>query len=143
MEQPRLRQDGLVLYKGKLARVLRLAKKIEIELEGGETLSVRPKDVTPLHPGPVESLQDVQPQAGEVETAWELLAGRTTTLAELAELAYGDYTPATAWAACQSSAWSSMRSRPSSARMASGVSQRMRRPWYMRPTREQRSASSM
>ena len=101
MEQPRLRQDGLVLYKGKLARVLRLAKKIEIELEGGETLSVRPKDVTPLHPGPVESLQDVQPQAGEVETAWELLAGRTTTLAELAELAYGDYTPATAWAAWQ------------------------------------------
>ncbi|MGC9332620.1 MAG: ribonuclease catalytic domain-containing protein, partial [Anaerolineae bacterium] len=101
MEQPELRQDCLVLYKGKLARVQRLTKKVEIELEDGETLSVRPKDVIPLHPGPIESLQEVQPQRGEVETAWELLAGQTTTLAELAELAYGDYTPATAWAAWQ------------------------------------------
>ncbi|MFN2292665.1 MAG: ribonuclease catalytic domain-containing protein [Anaerolineae bacterium] len=101
MGHPRLRRDGLVLYKGKLARVQRLAKKIEIELEGGETLSVRTKDVTPLHPGPVESLQEVQPQVGEVQTAWELLAGRRTTLAELAELAYGAYTPSAAWAAWQ------------------------------------------
>jgi exoribonuclease II len=101
MGQLPLRQDGLVLYKGKLAHVQRLGKKVEIELEGGETLSVRPKDVTPLHPGPVESFQEVQPQQGEVEVAWELLAGETTTLAELAELAYGDYSPATAWAAWQ------------------------------------------
>jgi exoribonuclease II len=101
MEQPELCQDGLVLYKGRLARVQRLAKKVEIELQGGENLSVRPKDITPLHPGPIESLQEVQPQAGEIDTAWELLAGTTTTLAELAELAYGDYTPATAWAAWQ------------------------------------------
>jgi exoribonuclease-2 len=33
--------------------------------------------------------------------AWELLAGETTTLPELAELAYNSYTPATAWATCQ------------------------------------------
>ena len=29
--------------------------------------------------------------------AWELLAGETTTLAELAELAFDDFTPSTAW----------------------------------------------
>jgi len=37
----------------------------------------------------------------EVEIAWELLSGNTTSLVELAELAYGAYTPATAWAAWQ------------------------------------------
>jgi exoribonuclease-2 len=39
--------------------------------------------------------------AGEVQAAWELLAGETTTLPELAELAFGDYTPSTAWAVWQ------------------------------------------
>jgi exoribonuclease-2 len=34
-------------------------------------------------------------------TAWELLAGERTTLAELSDLAYGDFTPATAWALWQ------------------------------------------
>jgi exoribonuclease-2 len=101
MSQAEPRQDSLVLYKTRPARVLRTGKKIEIELEGGETLSVRPKDVTLLHPGPVHSLAELQPQAGEVQTAWELLAGSATSLPELAELAYGDDTPATAWAAWQ------------------------------------------
>jgi exoribonuclease-2 len=44
-------------------------------------------------------LGELQPQTGEVETAWEILAGETVPLADLAELAYGAYTPATAWAA--------------------------------------------
>jgi exoribonuclease-2 len=39
--------------------------------------------------------------AGEVEAACELLDGSQTTLPELAELVYGAYTPATAWAAWQ------------------------------------------
>jgi exoribonuclease-2 len=96
-----VRKDSLVLYKTRPARVVRIGKKLQIELEGGESLNVRPKDVVQLHPGPLHSLEELQPQTGEVETAWELLAGSTTTLAELAELAYGDYTPATAWAAWQ------------------------------------------
>jgi exoribonuclease-2 len=99
MSEAAPRQDSLVLYKTRPARVLRAGRKIEIELEGGEIVSVRPKDVTLLHPGPVHSLAELQPQAGEVQTAWELLAGSTTDLSELAELAYGDDTPATAWAA--------------------------------------------
>jgi len=93
-----VRKDSLVLYKTRPARVTRVGKKLQIELEGGESLSVRLKDVVQLHRGPLHSLDELQPQTGEVETAWELLAGTTTTLAELAELAYGEFTPATAWA---------------------------------------------
>ena len=107
MSERMIHQDSLVLYKARPARVKRAGKKLEIELEGDETLSVRPKDVVLLHPGPVDRAQialfvdDRQMLAGEVETAWELLAGQVTTLAELAELAYGEYTPGSAWAAWQ------------------------------------------
>lgn len=95
------RKDSLVLYKARPARVKRAGKKLELELPGGESLSVRPKDVVLLHPGPLESLGELDSGEGEIGAAWELLAGETTDLAELAELAHGAYTPATAW-----SAWS-------------------------------------
>lgn len=94
-----LREGSLVLYKSRPARVAALAEKIEISLPGGESQRVRPKDVTLLHPGPLRSLADLQPLEGEVDAAWELLAGETTHLAELAELVFGGYTPQTAWAA--------------------------------------------
>lgn len=106
MADATVRRGSLVLYKNRPARAQQVGDKIEIELEG-RTLSVRPKDVTLLHPGPLESLTALlappseEVPTGEIEIAWELLAGRTTTLAELAELAYGDYTPFTAWAAWQ------------------------------------------
>jgi exoribonuclease-2 len=90
-------QDSLVLYKNRPARVVHAGERLELELEEGKAARVRPKDITMLHPGPLHSLDELQPQAGDVETAWELLAGSTTSLAELAELAYGHYTPATAW----------------------------------------------
>jgi exoribonuclease-2 len=99
MPETILRQGSLVLYKNRPARVARTGDKIEIELEGGERLRVRPKDIALLHPGPMESLGELSPQRGEMATAWELLTGSTTTLRELAELTYGSYTPATAWAA--------------------------------------------
>lgn len=95
------KQGSLVLYKNRPARVASAGERLEIELEEGKTLKVRPKDVVLLHPGPLHRLSDLQAPAGEVETAWELLAGGTTSLAELAELAYGAYTPAAAWAAWQ------------------------------------------
>ncbi|MGD8998654.1 MAG: RNB domain-containing ribonuclease, partial [Anaerolineae bacterium] len=96
------RPGSLVLYKHDPARVVSVERKrLIIRLPDGETLRVRPKDVDLLHPGPLEGLDDLRLQEGEMETAWELLSGRATTLSELAELAYGDYTPATAWAAWQ------------------------------------------
>jgi len=93
-------ENSLVLYKTRPARVQRVGDKLIIELAGGETARVRPKDVTLLHPGPLASLAQLGPPAGEVQTAWEILAGGDPVpLAELAELAFGAYTPATAWAA--------------------------------------------
>jgi exoribonuclease-2 len=98
----KLHRDSLVLYKSRPGRVLSLGgKKLELEMGGGQTLSVRPKDVVLLHRGPLGNLDELAPQSGETETAWELLAGTTTNLAELAELAYGEFTPASAWAAWQ------------------------------------------
>jgi exoribonuclease-2 len=94
-------EGSLVLYKNRPACVKRVEDKLEIELEGGETMKVRPKDVVLLHPGPVGSLDELQPQSGEVQTAWEMLAGSRATLPELAELIYEAYTPATAWATWQ------------------------------------------
>jgi exoribonuclease II len=93
--------QSLVLYKNRPARVLQTGERLEIEVEGGKSLKVRAKDITLLHPGPIDSLGDLQPQEGDIETAWELLAGSTTNLVELTELAYGDYTPAAAWDAWQ------------------------------------------
>lgn len=96
-----LHEGSLVLYKNRPVRVRSAGEKVEIELEDGDRLKVRPKDVTLLHPGPLRTLAELRPQVGEVEAAWELLAGGTTTLPELAELVFGSYTPATAWAAWQ------------------------------------------
>ena len=99
MPHTSLNIHALVLYKQRPAVVTQVGpKKIAIQVED-ETLSVRPKDVTLLHPGPLPGLHALTPVSGELLTAWELLAGGATTLAELAELAFGDFTPQTAWAA--------------------------------------------
>lgn len=93
--------DSLALYKIRPARVLSVAEKIEIELEGGLTKRVRPKDIEVLHPGPLRNLSDLEPRDGELEEAWELLEGSSTHIAELTELIYSDFTPSSAWAAWQ------------------------------------------
>ncbi len=101
-ESSPFQQGSLVLYKRDPARVVSVGrKKLTILLPDGEAQRVRPKDIDLLHPGPLGSLDELVPQDGEMETAWELLSGRTTTLRELAELAYGADAPATAWAAWQ------------------------------------------
>ncbi len=73
-----LPKDSLLLYKQRAARLVQTGdKKIEIKTAEGESLSVRPKDVTLLHPGPVSNLGALRPPKGEVMAAWELLAGET------------------------------------------------------------------
>lgn len=102
MTETHIPVNSLVLYKTRPACVRQTGDKLTLELEGGETVRVRPKDVVLLHPGPVTSLAAaLQPPAGDPQTAWEILAGTHTTLAELAELAFGAFTPAAAWAAWQ------------------------------------------
>ena len=93
--------NSLVLYKQRPARVIASADKVEIEVEGGATRKVRPKDVMLLHPGPILSLSDLAAPEGDPEEAHALLEGSETTLEELAELAYGDFSAASAWAAWQ------------------------------------------
>ena len=93
--------DSLVLFKNRPARVAEAGERLELELEDGRSQKVRPKDAALLHPGPLRALGELRPQTGEVEAAWELLAGSTAPLAEVAELVFGAYTPATAWATWQ------------------------------------------
>ncbi len=101
MSSKPLGQYSLVLYKQKAARIVKTGdKRITIELENGEQIRVRPKDVLFLHTGPVKDLADIRSSvedSGELVTAWELLAGDTTSLQELTELAFGDNSLAATW----------------------------------------------
>jgi exoribonuclease-2 len=93
-------EKSLVLYKNRPAVVTARDEKITITLEGGETVKVREKDIELLHPGPVakpEAVTSAAPE-GDVRGAWELLSGTTVPLKELAELAYGEWSAASAWA---------------------------------------------
>ena len=95
---PNIPENSLILYKNRPALVRHAGKKLDILLDSGETISVRPKDITLLHPGPLASLRLPPAPRGEVRTAWELLSGESTNLEELAELIFGEFTPITAWA---------------------------------------------
>lgn len=89
---------SLALYKIRPARVVQVSDKIDIDLGGGKSKRVRPKDIVILHPGPLERLDDLVEPAGELTEAWELLNGEETNLEELASLIFGEFTPASAWA---------------------------------------------
>ena len=96
-----LRPGSLVLYKIHPAIVSSVADKIEIQLAGGKSKRVRDKDVMLLHPGPLNSLGALNAGEGAIEEAWELLEGEEVALADLAELLYGEFSPAAAWGAWQ------------------------------------------
>ncbi len=96
-----IKTGALVLYKSGPARVLKTGDKIEIELADKKTLQVRGKDITFLHPGPVDNLSvlnSLSQDSSELKEACEVLQGEALTLGEFAELAYGAFTPQTAWA---------------------------------------------
>jgi len=99
-------ENALVAYKGKPALVKERAQgKIVIALFGGGKIKVREKDVEALHPGPAESFGEIETGgAGDAAAreSWELLladGGAAVSLKELAELAFGEHSPASAWAA--------------------------------------------
>ncbi len=94
-------EKSLVLYKNRAAVVTGIGEKLSISLAGGDSLKVREKDVDFLHPGPAAKPANIEAAepAGDVQGAWELLQGSTVPLQELAELAYGEWTPESAWAA--------------------------------------------
>jgi exoribonuclease-2 len=99
-------ENSLVVYKNKPALIKeKTADKLLIVLAGGDTVKVREKDIEIIHPGPLKNLSEIGENgavsAGTVRETWELLLaeGQTVPLKELAELAFGAYSPAGAWAA--------------------------------------------
>lgn len=93
-------RGSLVLYKGKPAIVAGAGQKLELMLQDGQPVNVRPKDVMLLHRGPAD-FAALRAPAGDMKAAWELLEGSadSTTVQELAELAFGAFSPAAALAA--------------------------------------------
>ena len=97
-----MNEGSLVSYKNRPALVRSIADKILIEKSDGSRLKVRPKDVTIIHPGPAERIPDADAVGtDELIEVWELLAGEMTTLRDITELAFGDFTPQTAQASWQ------------------------------------------
>ncbi|HHH13720.1 MAG TPA: RNB domain-containing ribonuclease, partial [Thiolapillus brandeum] len=102
MSENKIQTGSLVLYKIRPAIVESVGEKYEIRFEDGRVKRVRQKDIRLLHPGPARGFDEVlEGPEGDPREAWELLQGESVSLAELAELVYGDYTPAAAWAAWQ------------------------------------------
>jgi exoribonuclease-2 len=99
--QPR----SLVIYKNRPALVSETGEKIRVTTQNGEDLRVRPKDLQLLHPGPASLSELEPPPKGDLKGAWELLKGEDSfTLKEMAELAFDEWSPCSAWAA-----WLSLR----------------------------------
>ena len=96
-----LRPGSLVLYKIHPAIVGSVTDKIEIALPDGKSKRVRDKDVVLLHPGPLNSLNGLDSGEAAIDEAWELLEGEQVGLADLAELLFGEYSPASAWGTWQ------------------------------------------
>ena len=100
---------ALVAYKNKPALVRERAQdKIVIAFSGGEQIKVREKDIEVIHPGPAKSADgigerlDAEARERAGREAWELLladGGEPVSLKDLAEIAFGEYSPACAWAA--------------------------------------------
>ena len=98
-------QNSLVLYKSRPARVKNATRdRLEIETEGGRLRKVRPKDVVPIHPGPVAKVTDLEAPTPveDLPTVWELLRDEEATdLQEVSELLFDAFSPAASWAAWQ------------------------------------------
>ena len=95
-----IKKGALVYYKSKAAIVTEINDKIEI-LFFKTTKRVRDKDITLLHPGPISDVStldiDLPESLDTLEETIELLEDETVSLAELADLLYGEYTPQSAW----------------------------------------------
>lgn len=98
MSSSKIQVGSLVLYKNRAAVITALADKIDIALQDGKSKRVRDKDFVLLHPGPVAGWPRLDAPSGNLEEALELLAGEAPALPEVAELVFGEFSPATAWA---------------------------------------------
>ena len=98
MADSQMSTGSLVLYKTNPALITSISDKIEISLAKGKPKKVREKDVVFIHPGPAK-LADLEiSEEPAIEEAIELLEDESANLGDMAELLYGDFTPATALA---------------------------------------------
>jgi exoribonuclease II len=79
---------AIVFFKGKPAISTRDGDRLVLDVQGGQSIRVRDKDVELIHPGPYQKLPTPAGMA-DFETAWEMTAGTEVGLAELAELVFG------------------------------------------------------
>ena len=100
MSEAAIRENSLVLYRARPARVLPADEKLTLELRAARAPKCAPR-TSPYCTRAAEKPGRAAAGTGDVQTAWEILAGSDTTLAELAELAFGAFTPSSAWAAWQ------------------------------------------
>ncbi|MEE2656985.1 MAG: RNB domain-containing ribonuclease [Candidatus Latescibacterota bacterium] len=99
-----MRNHALVLYRGRPACVKELGDRIELDLGDGKSQRVREKDIVLLHEGPCElsRLNSTPDPLEDLEVVRDLLYDQgPSNLQELAELLYGDFSPAIAWATWQ------------------------------------------
>ena len=95
-ELAQLPKNGLVLYKGRPARVKEPGEdRLTIQLADGATQKVRPKDIALLHPGPCDPTKLTavdESQLSEADGVRELLLAEDETLGlqELAGLLFDD-----------------------------------------------------
>jgi len=103
-----INENALAVYKNKPAMVKEISSdKITIAIYGGDKIKVREKDIEIIHPGPVKDFNEIKESGGNsnLQETWELLLADdascdgAVSLKELAELAFGEYSPASAWAA--------------------------------------------
>ena len=91
-------KGNLVIYHNTPALVSKIVDtKIEIESSDGKTLKVRNNDIVFLHPGPLTSLSQLKILSAEIAEARDLFGEELTTLQDLAELLYGEFSPQSAW----------------------------------------------
>lgn len=91
---------ALAIYRNKSAAVAGIRDdKIEIRIEGGDSKSVRLKDIEVLHPGPVSTLPPPEKPLPECAELAELMGGETLPFGEFAELAYSDRSVSSYWSA--------------------------------------------
>ncbi|MDD5697747.1 MAG: RNB domain-containing ribonuclease [Victivallaceae bacterium] len=97
---PQLIPGALVAYRDKAAVITgKSGAKLDLILENGGSMKVRPKDVIFLHPGPAANPAGLTAPipVPELDETLEMLAGETVGLAELAALLFGEFTPGSAW----------------------------------------------
>lgn len=97
-----IKANTLVLYKNKPALVSEITgDKYLIRIAGGDSKSVRLKDIEFLYPGPCSTLPTASalPDNAVLAETVELMAGETMPFADFTELLFGSYTAANALAA--------------------------------------------